>query len=65
MKKRTTRDVWEFQVDYGNGWEYETAETTYKEMKANRRLYLENCKHPFRIIKKRERIATSLTGGLT
>ena len=42
------------EVDYGQGWEYETFETVYSSYKENRRLYKENCKYPQRWTKARE-----------
>jgi len=50
---RKTVDVWEFYVNYGHGWEYETTEDTLEEMKINRKAYKENCPYPLRIVKKR------------
>lgn len=56
VRPRTTRDVWEFYVNYGQGWEHEGTEVTREAMKENRKAYRENCKHPLKIVKKRERI---------
>jgi hypothetical protein len=53
---RKTRDCWRFYVNYGSGWEHEITEYTYKEMKENKRAYLENCPHPLRVVKGREKI---------
>ena len=33
---------WKLYVNYGQGWEYETFEETFKGYKENRRLYREN-----------------------
>jgi len=41
--KRTTRDEYRLFVNYGQGWEYEVNEPTWKEMKAQIRCYRENC----------------------
>ena len=40
---------WKFYVNYGQGWEYETFETTYKGMVKNRKAYQENCFYPLKI----------------
>jgi hypothetical protein len=37
---------WKLSVDYGNGFEYETFEETFKGYKENAKLYRENCKYP-------------------
>ena len=34
---------WKIYVNYGQGWEYELFETTWKECKAHLREYRENC----------------------
>ena len=41
---------------YGDGWEYETTEYSLKDMKTNRKAYLENCPYPLKIVKGRERL---------
>jgi len=53
---RKTKDVWELYVNYGLGWEYETAHYTLAEAKENRRVYRENCRYPLRIVKRREAV---------
>ena len=45
---------WKFYINYGQGWEYEIFEETYKGMKENRKAYLENCQYPLKISKGRE-----------
>ena len=45
---------WKIYVNYGQGWEYETFEETYKMMKENVRLYRENCPYPVKVTKGRE-----------
>ncbi len=45
---------WKFWVNYGNGWEYEIFEETFKGMQENRKAYLENCKYPLKITRGRE-----------
>jgi hypothetical protein len=44
---------WKFYCDYGQGWEYETFEETWKGMKENKRLYLENSPYPLKVSKGR------------
>jgi len=56
MYKRKTRDIWEFQLNYGHGWEYETTETTAEGMRENRKAYRSDCLYPLRIIRRRERV---------
>jgi hypothetical protein len=34
---------WKLYVNYGQGWEYETFEDTFKGYKENRRAYQSNC----------------------
>jgi len=45
---------WKIYVDYGNGWEYECFETTYRGMKENRKTYRENCPYLIKITQGRE-----------
>lgn len=45
---------WKLYVNYGQGWEYEIFEETYKGYRENRRLYQENCIYPQRWTKGRE-----------
>lgn len=53
---RKTRDEWEIQVDYGQGWECDTTEGTRKDAKAQAKTYRENVSYPVRIVKKRIKI---------
>lgn len=56
--KRKTRDVFEIQGDYGNGYEYICEEETLREAKKTLAEYDENeLQYPHRIRRKRERIA--------
>jgi hypothetical protein len=58
--KRKTVDVWHLYINYGfgHGWEDETAEATFREIRERAREYRENCpEYPVRIRVKRERIA--------
>jgi len=45
---------WKLYVNYGQGWEYETFEPTYKEYKTNRKAYAENCAFPTKWTRGRE-----------
>jgi hypothetical protein len=56
---RKTRDVYEVQGMYndGFGWSVETTEDTYQEAREQIKCYRENCpQYEFRIVKKRERL---------
>lgn len=56
---RKTRDVYEVQGMYndGFGWSVETTEDTYQEAREQIKCYRENCpQYEFRIVKKRERM---------
>lgn len=58
--KRKTRDYWDIQGNYGQGWEVVTAADTWKEARQYLKEYREN--EPgiaFRARKKRERIEES------
>lgn len=37
---------WKLYVNYGQGWEYETFEETWKGYKENKREYQINCPYP-------------------
>lgn len=41
-RKRKTRDEYRLFVDYGQGWEHEVSEDTYREIRARWREYREN-----------------------
>lgn len=45
---------WKFYVNYGQGWEYEIFEPTYKGMRENRNAYAKNCPYPVKISRGRE-----------
>lgn len=53
---RKTQDVWRFYVNYGQGWEHETTELSFKAMKENRKSYLDNCPYPLKIKKGRDKL---------
>lgn len=50
---RKTYDEWEIQVNYGYGWDCETAEATLKEARLQAETYRANVGYPVRIVKKR------------
>lgn len=54
MKKNKYLYGWKFYINYGQGWEYEIFEETFKGMKINREAYKENCLYPVKISKGRE-----------
>lgn len=57
MYTRKTEDEYIIQGHYGQGWEDETIESTYKEAKARVKEYRENMpEYPHRIIKRRVKI---------
>lgn len=57
--KRKTRDTWELWINYGQGWEHELTEYSFKEIRDRRREYRENCpQYPTRIRMRREKIKT-------
>ena len=53
---RKTKDVWDFYVNYGQGWEYETRELTRDARKENIKAYRENCSYPLKVVQKRIKI---------
>lgn len=55
---RSTKDVFEIQGNFGQGWECVTAEETRKDAGVQLRCYRENdTKYSYRIVKKREKLA--------
>jgi hypothetical protein len=56
MYTRKTIDTWQLHVDYGQGWEHEISESTWKEMKERLKEYRENCpQYPCKSVFRRER----------
>lgn len=54
---RKTRDEYELQANYGQGFECVTTEDTLREAKAQKKAYLQNQPGiPYRIVKKRVKI---------
>ena len=45
---------WKLYVNYGAGWEYETFNESFRDAKAEKKLYLENCNYPVKISQGRE-----------
>jgi hypothetical protein len=45
---------WKLFVNYGQGWEYEIFETTWREMRDRLREYRENCVYPVKASRGRE-----------
>lgn len=41
--QRKTSDEYRLHVNYGQGWEHEVSEETYKEIRERRKEYSENC----------------------
>lgn len=54
MKKNKYLYGWKLYVNYGQGWEYEIFEETFKGYRENKRLYIENCPHPQKWAQGRE-----------
>lgn len=45
---------WKLYVNYGQGWEYETFEATWKGYRENRKAYREECPYPQKWTQGRE-----------
>lgn len=60
---RKTRDEWRLHIHYGQGWEHETSEDTYRDARAQAKTYRENCpEYPTKITgPHRVRIETEQT----
>ena len=57
MYKRKTKEVYELHVDWGNGFEHETAKDTWEEIKAEQLYYLDYLpRYETKVVKKRRRI---------
>lgn len=57
MKTRKTRDEWQLWVHYGQGWEHEISEDSWREMRDRLREYRENCpQYPVKVRKRRIRL---------
>lgn len=55
--KRKTRDEWEIQGNYGQGWEMVTVEDSWKAAKAQAKTYRQNePQYRHRIVKKRVKL---------
>ena len=53
---RKTRDEWEIQGNYGQGWECVNTEDTRQDAKRSLKEYQDNEPHTFKIVKKRIRL---------
>lgn len=57
MGKRMNKYIYGYKlyVNYGQGWEYETFELTWKEAKEQRECYWQNCpQYPTKLVAGRE-----------
>lgn len=56
MKNRIPKYIYGFKlyVNYGQGYEYETFEETFKGYIENRKLYRQNCQYPQKWTKGKE-----------
>jgi hypothetical protein len=50
---RITEDEYQIHVNYGNGFEEVTCETSWKKAKETKKIYIENERYPAKIIKRR------------
>lgn len=53
MKKNKYTYGFKIYVNYGYGWEYETFELTWKELRAQVKCYRENCPYPLKYTRAR------------
>lgn len=53
--KRKTRDEWHIEVNYGygDGWEHECTEHSFRAARDQVRTYRENCDYPVRMRSRR------------
>jgi hypothetical protein len=59
-RKRTTRDEWQLHVNYGQGWEHEISEDTFREARARQKEYRENCpQYATKIVSRRVKLDTA------
>lgn len=54
--KRKTIDRWDIMTNYGDGWECECSEYTYKGARSRLKEYLSNTNAQVRLEKHREKI---------
>jgi len=50
---RKTRDEWQLWIDYGQGFEHELTEDSYREIRQRAREYRDNCPQYPRSIRRR------------
>ena len=60
---RKTKDVYQIELDYGQGWEYETQEDTKALAKKIVADYNNNCTYPVRMIRRRVKINETVNKG--
>ena len=53
---RKTRDEWEIQGNYGQGWECVNTEATLEDARRSAKEYRANERYPFKLVKKRVKI---------
>lgn len=53
---RKTRDEWEIQGNYGQGWECVNTEDTRQGAKRSVKEYRDNEHYPFKLVKKRVKL---------
>jgi hypothetical protein len=55
---RKTRDEWQLWINYGQGWEHETSESSWSDYVKQRDCYRANCpQYPVKLKMKRVPIA--------
>jgi hypothetical protein len=55
-RERKTIDVWRIWVNYGQGWEHECSELTWKEAREQVACYRANCNYPVKVTLGRDYI---------
>jgi len=59
MKTRKTRDEYQMFSDYGQGWEHELSEDTWKEMRERLKEYRSNApQYRYKSVKRRVRLVS-------
>lgn len=58
--QRKTADEWHLLVNYGQGWEHETTESSWSDARAQRKCYRDNApEYPVKVVKHRVRLEVS------
>jgi hypothetical protein len=61
-RTRKTRDEWQLWINYGQGWEHEISEESFREARERRKEYSENCpEYPTRIKLARVKLESAST----